>query len=148
MPEALSAFFLIVAALFVLAGVALSVIGALGLNRLPDMYTRLHATGKVGLFGVILLLLGVFFFGLAEGDNRMVLRAIILFVFLLIVGPTAAHAISSAAYRFGVEPKLGHSQRDDLARDVRAAAEELLADLREEDDPDDQRRVEERPKSS
>jgi multicomponent Na+:H+ antiporter subunit G len=135
MPDFVLASFLIIAALFVLAGTILSVIGLLGLNWLPDMYTRLHATGKVGLFGVVLLLAGVFFFGLYESDATMILRAAILFLFLLVVGPTAAHAISSAAYRFGQEPYLGpdgKGGRDDLARDVREKAEELLAKHRDQ----------------
>lgn len=136
LPDFVLAFFLIMAALFVLAGTALSVIGLLGLTRLPDMYTQLHATGKVGIFGVVLLLIGVFFFGLYQASGAIVLRAVILFIFLLIVGPTAAHAISSAAYRFGQEPRLGptgQDGRDDLARDVRQKAEEMLAEHRQKE---------------
>jgi multicomponent Na+:H+ antiporter subunit G len=133
MPDFVLIILLLLAALFVLAGTVLSVIGMVGLKRLPDMYTRLHATGKVGLFGVVLLLLGVFFFGIYQADWTIILRAALLFLFLLIVGPTAAHAISSAAYRFGQEPYLGpdgKGGRDDLARDVRQKAEEMLAEHR------------------
>ena len=41
----------------VLAGTFFSLVGMLGYLRLPDVYTRLHAAGKVGVFGVVLLLL-------------------------------------------------------------------------------------------
>jgi hypothetical protein len=50
--------------------------GRLGLIRLPDVYTRLHATGKVGLFGVVLLLIGDVIFtplGLSKGLVLIVL---------------------------------------------------------------------------
>ena len=121
---------LLMASLFILAGTALSVVGFFGLKWLPDVYSRLQATGKVGVFGIILLAVGVFAFGWQQqGGGPMMARAALLFLFLLVVAPTAAHSISSAAYRFGVEPTLGHSQRDDLARDVRKAAEEMLAEL-------------------
>jgi multicomponent Na+:H+ antiporter subunit G len=153
--------FLLIASLFILAGTGLSIVGFLGLKWLPDVYSRLQATGKVGVFGIILLSVGVFTVGLQDLNWGMMSRAAILFLFLLVVAPTAAHAISSAAYRFGVEPELGHSQRDDLARDIRKATEEMLAELDKDsreinlDDTegqvekldDSQGRVEERPKT-
>jgi multicomponent Na+:H+ antiporter subunit G len=48
----------VIAILAVVAGTAFSVLGVLGYVRLPDVYTRLHAVGKVGVFGAVLLLLG------------------------------------------------------------------------------------------
>ena len=41
----------------VIVGTIFSMLGVLGYLRLPDVYTRLHATGKVGVFGAVLLLL-------------------------------------------------------------------------------------------
>ncbi len=91
----------------VLIGTFFSIVGVLGYIRLPDVYTRLHATGKVGLFGVVLLLIAaVMWTPLGWG------KALLLIVLLMISGPVAAHAIASAAYRLGIPMK--DAVQDDL----------------------------------
>lgn len=95
----------------VLIGTAFSVIGILGLWRLPDVYTRMHATGKVGTFGVVFLTIAAVFvtpFGWG--------KALVLIALLLIAGPVVSHAIGSAAYRIGIPMK--HAVRDDLAAHI------------------------------
>jgi multicomponent Na+:H+ antiporter subunit G len=97
------------AILAVLAGTAFSVLGVLGYVRLPDVYTRLHAVGKVGVFGAVLLLLGAVAWtplGLSKG--------LVTAGLLLLAGPVTAHALASAAYRIGIP--LSQSLRDDLAQ--------------------------------
>lgn len=90
----------IVALIAVLVGTFFSVVGVLGYLRFPDVYTRLHATGKVGLFGVVLLLVAaVMWTPLGWG------KALLLMVLLMVSGPVAAHAIASAAYRLGIPMK-------------------------------------------
>lgn len=97
----------IIAILAILVGTAFSLVGILGLLRMPDVYARLHATGKVGIFGVVLLLIAAAVWTpLGWG------RALLLITLLLITGPVATHAISSAAYRIGVPMK--DAIRDDL----------------------------------
>jgi monovalent cation/proton antiporter MnhG/PhaG subunit len=49
-------FLQIIAIVAVVTGTCFSVVGVLGYFRLPDVYTRLHATGMVSIFGVVLLL--------------------------------------------------------------------------------------------
>ena len=74
------------------------------------MYTRLHATGKVGVFGVVLLLVA------AVVDAQVGIgRALLLIALLLIIGPATTHAIASAAYRLGIEPR--QASRDDLRQE-------------------------------
>jgi len=95
----------------VLIGTFFSVVGVLGFIRLPDVYTRLHATGKVGVFGVVFLLVGaVFWAPFAWG------RGLILILLLIIIGPVTAQALASAANRIGL-PRKG-SIRDDLMRQL------------------------------
>ncbi len=89
--------FELLAALCVLVGTGFSVIGIIGNLRLPDVYTRLHATGKVSTFGVVLLLLGAAV--LVPGAWA---KAGIMIALLLIAGPVVSHAIGSAALRAGV----------------------------------------------
>jgi multicomponent Na+:H+ antiporter subunit G len=93
----------------VLAGTAFSILGVLGYVRFPDVYTRLHAVGKVGMFGAVLLLLGAVAWtplGLGKG--------LVLIALLLLAGPVTAHALASAAYRVGIPQS--HALRDDLAQ--------------------------------
>ncbi len=87
----------LVAITTVVVGTLFSILGLVGLIRLPDVYTRLHATGKVGIFGVVLLLV-------AAGTQIPVGlgKVLILIISLMISGPVAAHAISSAAFRIGI----------------------------------------------
>jgi multicomponent Na+:H+ antiporter subunit G len=98
----------VMAIVAVIAGTAFSVLGVLGYLRLPDVYTRLHTVGKVGIFGTVLLLLGAVAWtplGLGKG--------LVLVALLLLAGPVTAHALASAAYRVGIP--LSDPVREDLA---------------------------------
>ena len=52
----------IIAVVFLVIGTFFSIIGVIGYIRMPDMYTRLHATGKVSVFGIVFLLIGAYLF--------------------------------------------------------------------------------------
>jgi multicomponent Na+:H+ antiporter subunit G len=103
-------FFQLIAIIAVIVGTFFSIVGVLGMVRLPDVYARLHATGKVGVFGVVLLLTAaVVWTPLGWG------RALLLIVLLMVAGPVVAHALSSAAYRIGISLK--RSARNDLEQE-------------------------------
>jgi multicomponent Na+:H+ antiporter subunit G len=107
----------VIAALAVVTGTAFSVLGVLGYVRLPDVYTRLHTVGKVGVFGAVLLLLGAVAWtplGLGKG--------LVLIALLLLAGPITAHALASAAYRVGIPQS--QAIRDDLSPVAQLAGEE------------------------
>ncbi len=101
----------IIAIIAVIMGTAFSVIGVLGYFRLPDVYTRLHLTGKVSVFGVVSLLVAAALWTPVSWGE-----ALVLIFFLLLAGPATAHAMGSAAYRIGL-PRENPSQ-DDLSGDV------------------------------
>lgn len=96
----------ILALILIVSGTLLSVIGVIGFIRMPDVYTRLHATGKVSVFGLVFLLLAADIL-----TPLATWKALLLIFFVLAASPTVAHAISSAAYRTGI-PIVG--KRDDL----------------------------------
>ena len=102
-----SAFLLIIASLAVVLGTLFSIVGVVGFIRFPDVYTRLHSTGKVGVFGVVLLLIAV-----VVGEHLSWGRGLILVFFLMLAGPATAHALASAANRIGLPMK--EAERDDL----------------------------------
>ncbi|MDW8318160.1 MAG: monovalent cation/H(+) antiporter subunit G [Anaerolineae bacterium] len=100
--------FQLLAALAVVVGTTFSVLGILGVLRMPDVYTRLHATGKIGVFGAVLLLVAAILV-LPKGAGK----GIVLIFFLLLAGPVTAHSLSSAAYRIGIP--FAKPMRNDLA---------------------------------
>ncbi len=92
----------------VIIGVFFSVVGVIGMIRMPDVYTRIHASGKVSTLGLFGLLLAT-----AALQPEQALKSIVLFLFLLFTAPVASHAIASAAHRQGVARE--NCARDDLA---------------------------------
>ena len=86
---------LVVAAL----GIALMAIAGLGLLRMPDLLTRMHASSKAGTLGAILVLTAV---AVHFGDGAIAVRVVVVCVFLLMTAPIASHVIARAAYRTGV----------------------------------------------
>jgi len=99
----------LIATLTVAAATFFSVVGVLGYFRLPDVYTRIHAAGMVGIFGVVLLLVAAALRTPAGWGH-----ALVLIFFLLAAGPPVGHSIGSAAHRIGL-PRKG-AVRDDLVK--------------------------------
>ncbi|MHB1103461.1 MAG: monovalent cation/H(+) antiporter subunit G [Devosia sp.] len=97
----IAALFQYLAALLMVAGAVFSLLAAIGVLRLPDLYTRMHAASKAGVVGAGLVLLAL---ALASGDGPVVLRAILGILFLLLTTPVAAHLLARAAYRAGHRP--------------------------------------------
>lgn len=93
----------IVGAALILVGGAFVVIGALGLLRMPDIFTRLHATSVGDTFGAGLMLIGMM---VMAGLSLVTLKLLFLFLFLWFAGPVATHALARAALLAGVEPVL------------------------------------------
>jgi len=79
-------------------GVLLAVVAALGVLRLPDVLTRLHAAAKPQALGVVLVAVGV---GLAVRTPAAVGVVTLVVVFQLTTAPVAAHMVGRAAYRTG-----------------------------------------------
>lgn len=88
----------------ILAGLFFVLAGTLGVLRLPDFYTRLHAAGMTDTLGAELILLGLI---IQSGFTQMSLKLLMVAFFLLLTSPTATHAIAYAAYKAGLNPKLG-----------------------------------------
>ena len=77
------------------------VIGAVGLNRMPDVFTRMHATSVSDTFGAGLMLLGM----MAQGGFSLVTaKLLLLLLFLWFTAPVATHALARAALLAGYKP--------------------------------------------
>ena len=80
---------------FLLAsGAFFCVVGGLGILRLPDFYSRLHASGVIDTLGAGLVLFGLL---LQTETLDVALRLVLIFFFLLFTVPTATHALAKSA---------------------------------------------------
>jgi multicomponent Na+:H+ antiporter subunit G len=87
----------LLAAACLLLGTFLMVITALGLLRLPDVFCRMHAAGKAGTLGVVLIILGAVI-ALAGTPNDVSIRGLLAVVFQFLTTPAATHLLARAAY--------------------------------------------------
>lgn len=92
----------------ILGGAAFTLIGSLGVIRLPDFYSRLHAAGIVDTLGAGLLLLSMI---VHAGFTLVSVKLLLIGLFLFFTSPTATHAIANAAYVAGLRPE-GTSDED------------------------------------
>ncbi|SEM60215.1 monovalent cation/H(+) antiporter subunit G [Halomonas caseinilytica] len=81
-----------------LIGAAFMCLAALGVLRLPDLLTRMHATTKAATLGVSLVMLAV---ALHFAEEAVVARAFGIILFIMMTAPVAAHAIGRAGYFVG-----------------------------------------------
>lgn len=94
---------------FIGIGLFFSFVGAFGLLRFPDVYTRLHAATKCTTFGSIFIILAVVVQcaggWVIEGTySVMGIHSVLALVALLVTNATSAHAMSRAAHRSGEKP--------------------------------------------
>ena len=85
----------------ILAGAVFSLLAAVGVLRLPDVYTRIHAASKAGVVGAGLILAAI---AIAAGDTAVSVRAVFGILFLLLTTPVSAHLLARAAYFSGFRP--------------------------------------------
>ncbi len=88
----------IVVAVLLLAGALFSLIAAIGIVRLPDLYSRMHAASKAGTVGSGLLLLAI---GIHSQDVSIFARSLAGFVFFVLTAPISAHLLARAAHKAG-----------------------------------------------
>ena len=84
-----------------LLGAFFGAVAAIGIVRMPDIYTRAHAASKSDTLGAVLTIAAV---ALALESGLSTVKAVFLIVFMFITNPTAAHAIARAAEDQGIEP--------------------------------------------
>lgn len=90
-----------------LAGGFFCAVGALGLLRMPDFYTRMHAASVTDTLGAGLVLLGLI---LQAGPTLVAVKLVMVGLLLFFTGPVAAHALTKAALMRGLAPKLAAAE--------------------------------------
>jgi multicomponent Na+:H+ antiporter subunit G len=89
------------------AGGFFCMVGALGLLRLPDFYTRLHGASVTDTLGAGLILLGLI---LQAGLTLVAAKLLVIGLLIFFTSPAAAHAIARAALHRGLKPLLAEEE--------------------------------------
>ena len=97
----MSTFLFVLGFLIILFGLAIMLVGSLGIIRLPDFFARTHAASMVDTVGIGVVIVGVAVF---QGFNFDSLKVLLAGVFLMLTNPVAAHALARAAYQAGERP--------------------------------------------
>ncbi len=91
----------VISILLIATGCLFFITGSIGMLRLPDVFTRLHATTKADNVG-----LGLLIIGLALTAESLIVAAKLILIWLLVMlaGATTCHLIAQAALRSGTRP--------------------------------------------
>jgi len=91
-----------------IAGGAFCVIGALGLVRMPDFFTRMHAASVTDTLGAGLMLAGLV---LQAGFTLVTVKLVVIGLLILLTSPAATHALAQAALARQIKPMLAKEDR-------------------------------------
>ena len=94
----------ILAYVLIFSGAGFCLIGAIGVLRFPDVYSRMHSAGITDTLGALLVLLGLL---PLAGFSLAGAKLVFILAFLWMTSPTATHALAKAARHGGVHPVLG-----------------------------------------
>ena len=86
---------------FMTAGLFFLIVAAIGVVRLPDVFSRSHAVSLTDSLGAFLMLIGIAFH---EGLDTNTLKILVVLALLYILNPVIAHATVRAALRSGLKP--------------------------------------------
>jgi multicomponent Na+:H+ antiporter subunit G len=88
-----------VSAILLVSGAMFIFIAALGVLRMPELFSRMHSSTKAGTLGLGLIMLAVATY---FQESSITIRAAALVVFIILTAPVSAHVIARAAYLSGV----------------------------------------------
>lgn len=88
----------VITSVLLLVGALFTFAGSLGLLRLPDIFCRMHATGKSSTLGISSIVLASFVY-FAASESGPSIKELLTIVFVFLGGPVGAHMIARAAYR-------------------------------------------------
>lgn len=114
-------------------GLVFSLSGALGIVRMPDLYTRIQCSSKTITMGAMPVLIALV---VGEGVlSNYSSRALLVAALLVVVNPAASHALARAAYKAGV-PMWPGAVRDEVAARGRRGGDAADGDVDREGDGD------------
>jgi multicomponent Na+:H+ antiporter subunit G len=106
-----------VAIAMLIGGAFIMLVGSVGINRLPDFYSRTHAAANVDTLGILLFVGGLVVY---EGFNLNSAKLMLVVLFLILTSPVASHALARRALRAGLVPWFSKERPGGGLRDGRA----------------------------
>lgn len=94
--------------ILILAGGFFTIVGAVGLVRMPDVFTRMHAGSITDTLGATLLILGMM---LQAGLSLVTLKLLFILALFFFIGPVVTHALAQSALHERIAPQLAEDRR-------------------------------------
>jgi multicomponent Na+:H+ antiporter subunit G len=115
-----------IAAFFLLGGFFFLIVGVVGLLRLPDVYTRMHAMGKCDTLGTGMVLVGLM---ILISDITNITKLFLIMVMIATINPVITHLIAKTAYNRGTPMAEGSFVINDYVATQRRRRKSKLAEL-------------------
>jgi multicomponent Na+:H+ antiporter subunit G len=93
----------------IVGGSFFTLVGMIGIVRMPDLFTRIHAASVTDTLGAGMLLIGMM---LQAGPTLVTAKLIFILLLLVFTGPVITHALAQAATQAGVDPVLTEDRRE------------------------------------
>jgi multicomponent Na+:H+ antiporter subunit G len=91
----------ILSMIFIVTGLFFLIVAAIGVIRLPDVFSRAHAISLTDSLGAFLMLIGI---ALHEGLGTNMFKILVVLALIYIINPVITHATIRAALRSGLKP--------------------------------------------
>jgi multicomponent Na+:H+ antiporter subunit G len=91
----------VIAITLILAGLFFLVVAAIGMVRLPDVFSRSHALSLTDSLGAVLVLAGL---AIYQGFSMNLLKILVVLALIFLLNPVISHATIRAALRSGLKP--------------------------------------------
>lgn len=88
----------IIVGILLIIGAFFALVASIGLIRLPDVYSRMHAASKAGTVGSGLMMIAL---AISSADAATAIRSMAGLLFFILTAPIAAHLLAQAAYKVG-----------------------------------------------
>ncbi|MFV0369534.1 MAG: monovalent cation/H(+) antiporter subunit G [Hyphomicrobiaceae bacterium] len=105
----------------ILLGSFFIVVGAIGVMRMPDLFSRMHAASVIDSTGVGFLVAGLI---LQAPSVFVVLKLLFILLLFFFVSPVVSHALAQAALSADIEPQLADDRRGDGVRPTNTTGDE------------------------
>jgi multicomponent Na+:H+ antiporter subunit G len=92
----------ILTGLLLIGGGAFTLVAALGVLRMEDVYVRMHASTKAGTLGLLLIVLAL---TMTANDASLIEKGIALFLLVIATAPVGAHLVGRAVWRVMADPE-------------------------------------------
>jgi len=113
-----------------ICGSVFCIIGGIGMIRLPDVFTRMHAAGVTETLGAVAIFMGLM---VQAGLTLVTVKLVLMTIFMMFTNPTATHAVARAALGEGLIPLTHDDENEDLSNYVLADGDFIEPDSQDKE---------------